>query len=292
MVARILDQRILGHGDRHWLRVGHSTKNRPWFWGEPGRDLGMYGLVMLQAGSGGYRDERPGSARAVLPGACLFLFPGLHHDFGGTDWVEAFIDMRLPLIPFLEEEGLLSREHPVVQASRSEQVRFQRLVQGMVSGRLVDPGQIQLQLHDLLLAMRGCRLRDPGDAALEQARLLLESAPGMRIRPEEAARAAGQSWETFRRRFSARYGLGPAQWRLRHRLHCGAELLLNSTLSQGEIAERCGFCDPFHFSRRFTAILGCPPSEFRRRHAGADGLGLEVQGGTVVSPVLPITNTT
>ena len=43
------------------------------------------------------------------------------------------------------------------------------------------------------------------------------------------------------------------------------ELLQEPHLGLKEVAERCGFCDEFHFSRRFKQRLGLSPSDFRRR---------------------------
>ena len=41
--------------------------------------------------------------------------------------------------------------------------------------------------------------------------------------------------------------------------------LLESKLSMSEIAEKYGFCDQFHLSRRFRQRLGITPTAFRKK---------------------------
>lgn len=48
------------------------------------------------------------------------------------------------------------------------------------------------------------------------------------------------------------------------RITYALDLLENSTLSISEIAEACGFCDIFHFSRCFKKKIGYSPTEYRR----------------------------
>jgi AraC-like DNA-binding protein len=35
-----------------------------------------------------------------------------------------------------------------------------------------------------------------------------------------------------------------------------------------EIAEVCGFCDVYHFSREFKRSIGAPPAAWRRKEMG------------------------
>ena len=42
------------------------------------------------------------------------------------------------------------------------------------------------------------------------------------------------------------------------------DLLYDKELSLAEIAEKCGFCDEFHFSRRFKDNFDMTPAKFRK----------------------------
>lgn len=58
-------------------------------------------------------------------------------------------------------------------------------------------------------------------------------------------------------------GMSLHAYLLQVRLDHSADLLENSTLSIGEIAETCGFYDIFHFSRCFKQKMGISPSQYR-----------------------------
>lgn len=55
----------------------------------------------------------------------------------------------------------------------------------------------------------------------------------------------------------------PYQYLTRARMNRAAELLLDTTLAVGEVADKLGFADPFHFSRTFKASYGVSPTAFR-----------------------------
>ena len=42
-------------------------------------------------------------------------------------------------------------------------------------------------------------------------------------------------------------------------------LLVHSDQAVAEIADGLGFCDPFHFSKRFKRLTGESPSDYRRQ---------------------------
>jgi AraC family transcriptional regulator of arabinose operon len=69
--------------------------------------------------------------------------------------------------------------------------------------------------------------------------------------------------------FRAHAGATPMEFLWRLRLAHGAALLRETGLGVGEIAYRCGFQNPFHFSRRFKHCYGHSPQAHRRTvHGG------------------------
>ena len=60
----------------------------------------------------------------------------------------------------------------------------------------------------------------------------------------------------------------PAWLLERLRLERAGDWLLTEDLPLADIARRTGFCDAFHFSRRFKRFAGCPPLEYRQRFRG------------------------
>ncbi|MDY4975868.1 MAG: AraC family transcriptional regulator [Clostridia bacterium] len=57
-------------------------------------------------------------------------------------------------------------------------------------------------------------------------------------------------------------GLPLHQYLLRTRVYHSIELLTEKKHTVSEIAELCGFCDIYHYSKSFKKIMGIPPSEY------------------------------
>ncbi len=57
-------------------------------------------------------------------------------------------------------------------------------------------------------------------------------------------------------------GLPLHQYLLRTRVYRSIELLTQKNHTISEIAELCGFCDIYHYSKSFKKIIGIPPSEY------------------------------
>jgi AraC-like DNA-binding protein len=80
-----------------------------------------------------------------------------------------------------------------------------------------------------------------------------------------AQRAAGCCANALIYKFKAAMGATPARHLWRLRAEKGLELLADTGLSVAEIAEQCGFRNPFHFSRCIRGLQGASPREVRRR---------------------------
>jgi AraC-like DNA-binding protein len=80
-----------------------------------------------------------------------------------------------------------------------------------------------------------------------------------------AQRAAGCSVNALIYKFSAAVGATPARHLWRLRIEKGLELLTDTGLSVAEIADRCGFKNPFHFSRCVRRLQSESPRAIRRR---------------------------
>ena len=66
------------------------------------------------------------------------------------------------------------------------------------------------------------------------------------------------------RLFHAYAGVSPSRYLTAYRMEQARKLLRDSNLSVGEIAERVGYPDPFHFSKTFRNTVGVSPSQFRQ----------------------------
>jgi len=96
---------------------------------------------------------------------------------------------------------------------------------------------------------------------------------GVYTRPvslSEMARGAGVSRQHLLKVCRAAGRPTPVQQLYRKRLEAAADLLLHTGLPLGQIAEQCGFTNPFHFSRKYKQFWGMSPSFWRQRQWGAE----------------------
>jgi transcriptional regulator GlxA family with amidase domain len=92
------------------------------------------------------------------------------------------------------------------------------------------------------------------------------------------ARACNVSAAHLSRAFRRELGVTPIAYLWQRRVAAGVDLLVNTGLPVGVIADRCGFSTVYHFSRRVKQATGEPPTELRRRRwdaaAGGDPAGV------------------
>jgi AraC-like DNA-binding protein len=118
-----------------------------------------------------------------------------------------------------------------------------------------------------------------GDAARDLPAPVAEAIVAMRAdlslpwSATDLSRVAGLTPSQMRRLFARHLRQSPRQWLIRERLMQAQSLLAETGASIIEIAERCGFCDVYHFGREFKRSVGMPPAQWRRSERGAGPVG-------------------
>ncbi len=206
----------------------------------------------------------------VMPcraGDLLFVYPGVPHGYGpgpGEKWSELYVVFNGPVFEAWRQRGLLNVDHAM---QRLEPIsRWLPRLEAVVGRGLPDNATGMLQ--------RVCRLqqfladiiqqpetKDEPVPWLETAMRELVDGPG--IAPAAIAEKLGLSYETFRKEFARRTGCPPARYRMKRLIEQAGVLMMERHLSNKELAETLGFCDEFHFSRRFREATGKSPRQFR-----------------------------
>lgn len=88
------------------------------------------------------------------------------------------------------------------------------------------------------------------------------------ISPEIVADALKINYHTFRRRFKAYFGKGPAEFRKEKIVNKAAALLIDGSNSISSVSDHLGFPDRYTFSARFKEVMGVSPRKFREIESG------------------------
>ena len=83
--------------------------------------------------------------------------------------------------------------------------------------------------------------------------------------PEQLAAEAGVSKRQLERLFRRWLQTSPTRYYMELRLNLARTLLSQTSVPVTDIALRCGFTSPGHFSERFRATVGVSPRTFRSR---------------------------
>jgi AraC-like DNA-binding protein len=104
----------------------------------------------------------------------------------------------------------------------------------------------------------------PADPAVHELVREISLHPEQAYRTRAMAERCGMSVNTLLRRFRDQVGRSPQQFVTDCRLQKACVLLDHTSQSIEQIAEGCGFCDRYHFSKVFKGRYRCGPAAFRR----------------------------
>lgn len=187
--------------------------------------------------------EKQGSVSTVLLEFCLSV--------NG----EAVRPAQAPLLLWEETPVYVRETMKNLVPLFSQPLRPYALIRSEVLGLLYRIGQAQrrqtLSLTEWQVIEPGIRMLDNDEENLPLAEIIAR---------------CSVSPAYFRRLFARYAGMSPMEYRNKRRLEAARALLVGSSLSVREIAERYGFTTPEYFCRVFRAEYGRAPSVYREEY--------------------------
>ncbi|MCC6581496.1 MAG: helix-turn-helix transcriptional regulator [Phycisphaeraceae bacterium] len=240
------------------------------------RVFGRYAVVYLIDG-GGYYEDGNGLTQSIEPGDLILVFPELPHRYGpeaGKVWHEYYVVFEGPGFDLWRKQGLLDTARPVWHLEPVHQwlARLEAVLgasehhgRADVATMLREVGRLQLWLADALACVSTQAGYDDQAAWVRRAIALIESSLPHEVDWDELSTTLGIGREVFRKRFTRWAGLSPGRYRATRLVQRAATLMQQGGLTDKQVAAELGYCDEFHFSRRFKQIMGVSPRAFRRR---------------------------
>lgn len=250
---------------------------------EPGWHLGRdwsrglldYDLWFVWEGGGRMHvDDRE---LILRPGVCIWMRPGRRYE-AEQDLVQRLGVNYIHFAPHRPGADLpLSALTPSFEVMRTQHVGFVDVLMSRIIALGAEPegkaaaGALLTGLLTELTREHHAASRQPVPGTDQRHRdLILRTAARLRESPSQAptvadlAREAGCSVDHFSRLFLKVTGARPQDYIIRARIERARQLLAESDLTIGMVAEALGFQDIFYFSRQFRLKTGQTPTEFRR----------------------------
>ncbi len=243
-------------------------------WYDPGGECGPrvqpdYQLVIVHLGEANVTVDR--ERTLIAPGSVALMLPGRQEHFRFSrehrthhTWCSVH--------PSLVSASLRKRLANLPDAQPQSQP-FELLMKAAFSIRTWrrQEGQDMLRLLGLTVLEEYLRMAKAGtdetarESPCERARRYLEEHCGEEDCLHAAAQKAGVTPQHLIRLFRQHHQLTPGRYLWRTRVEQGASLLTATGLTVSEIADRCGFKNPFHFSRLLRQMQGQSPRQLRQK---------------------------
>ncbi|MBZ0299589.1 MAG: AraC family transcriptional regulator [Anaerolineae bacterium] len=246
----------------------------------PGGVLGpriQYSIELVMVHNGEMTVWIDGQCRYAPAGSVSILFPGHEERFAFStqmDTYHSFVHLWLPDLPDEIERRLLRLPWPLPLSSAMHDLTRSALHLRRSSLSTADGLLRTLGLHMLWRYLgEGERLlagEESGHPAVERARQFIQAHLSESLALADIAQAAAISPPHLIRLFRAEFDRTPIAYLWEQRVRQGIELLENTGLPVGLIAEQCGFQTSYHFSRRVRQATDLSPVEVRRRAWGQE----------------------
>lgn len=251
-----------------WASVYFDSK---WTF-EGWRTIDHYTLTYVLDGQCRYI-EPAGRARIFGPGDMFFCFPGVPHRIDpveGRPFTEFWCSFAGQAFDLWREAGVLDAERFSIHVEPVDHWlgRFEDLFGRLKrddQGQVVAVSALQGLLAEAMTVDDKSVANSNDGGWIGQAKNLLDAVERAEdLDLVEVARALNMSYSNFRRKFAALAGMPPGRYHTARLMERACQWIYEGSVTNKEIAQRCGFCNEFHFSERFKQIVGMSPRDFRK----------------------------
>lgn len=241
---------------------------------EKGRSLQEYQIVYVAKGKGVFET----ASKETLPieaGTVLLLFPGVWHRYKplpATGWEEFWVGFDGHFAEYLMRQECFDPLNPLIGIGFNAEFLsvFLRLIdlikyEGPAYRQLASCFVIQLLGLVYSSALMQDQTRRRQEQVVAAIRFAMHEHWDQHLDLNVLAARQHVSYEWFRKAFKAVAGIAPGQYLLNLKIEKAAQMLLDTTLTIAQIADKTGFESEFYFSRLFKKKLGCAPGEYRSK---------------------------
>ena len=255
------------------IRGSMSGKTPPDSFGNcPQRYFQFYSISHMYDGGGRLWLKDGDRTADIYPGDCVIVTPHAINRYGGArgeSYCEDCLNFCGPAADMLMRSGVISNGVFHLGKVRRLLPILELTADPAVSSQI----QANLELQKLLVEIYLAK----NSTSRPEYPLLDELLDEIREHPEkwwsvrDMAEMCNLSIDQLRRVFFQRTGVKPKIYVDRLKLNRAAEYLVSSKRPISEVAERFGYRDQYHFSRRFKAVMGVSPQRYRNSFALLQG---------------------
>ena len=189
-----------------------------------------------------------------------------HHYFSDTEnpWQKIFINVSGSLVDSLIDGYGLKNAYYFKRLDLREEMHG--ILDLAKENRSNSAEEIVCILNRIFFKMRG-HLKDMSrsESVAERMKEYLQNHAASKFRMEELCRYISRSESQAIKIYKAAYGITPYAYFLNRKIKLAKDMLLNTNLSEKQIADKLNFADEYYFSNVFKQKTGVSPSKYRKR---------------------------